>query len=746
MITYSRADPAKLRANVPPDMRKMETWLLWKQAPAKKKDDKPKKVPYYADGRVRGTTDTAADRERLVSFDYVMDIYEKDQTRYMGPGFALGQVPDTALILSGIDPDNSVTGGRIAPQAQKVLDATASYAEFSPSGTGCKIFGTGDIGTEKSVDLEIYSGGRFFTVTGEKIQGDHLADLEAAATLAREILLRHDGARKPAAKVQSAIAADILSGQRNNGLYALACSLRGRDVPKADAWRALKDRNAQTTPPLDERELKQLFYSAWKRAPGFPLTDLGNAERLVAQYGDSIRYLTGGGWFTFDGHRYAQDRERRLVVMMGETARGIFAEAAAASDKDRRKALASWATQSESRGRIESAISLAEPRVAEPLDQYDCNPLLIGLQNGVYDLERDEFRAGRPDDRITLAMNVSYDAEAKCPRWEQFQREIHSSRIEADESVIPDATTISADEKAMKDDAAMVAFKRRLWGYTMTGDVSEQKLFMPFGDGANGKTTEQNVMLELHGDYGRKIAPETLLVRKGGGATNDIARLRGARFVATVEVEDGRQLAESITKQLTGRDKMTARFLYEEYIEFKPTWKLWIATNHKPEITGTDFAIWRRIVLIPYLVRFTGDKCDPHVEDKLLNEAAGIFNWMIEGYRQWKMHGLSPPDTVTGATEAYKAEMDRVGNFLRECCKHGLHVKGPTAASRVYQVYRNWMKAAGWFPMSAKKFHERMKVDHNLHRIDGKVSEYPNVLLTTPDYDDDPTANDISGM
>ena len=714
-IEYTRADPAMLHENVPTDMRVLPVWLNWKQE-ADAGGEKPKKIPYYADGKKRnGTLDSPSDRNRLVTFDEAMSVYQADREYYMGPGVALGPVPDTSIILSGIDPDNSVREGQIAPPTQRVIDATGSYAEVSPSHTGVKIFGTGDIGREVTPDLEIYSRGRFFTVTGEKIQGDHLADLTEGATLARELLL------KSRTNHRSALAGDIVQGSRNHSLYRIACALRGRDVPKDTAWQALQDRNGRCVPPLDLRELKQLFDSAWKRKPGFPLTDLGNAERLVAHHEAGIRYLTGGGWYTFEGHRYVADRARKIVVLMGETARNILAEAAATSDPDRRKKLAAWAMQSESRTRIDNAITLAAPQVAEPLEQYDDNPFLIGLQNGVYDLERDKFRAGRPDDRITCAMNVSFDAKAICPKWERFQLDIH------------------------KNDATLVAFKQRALGHSISGDVSEQKLYMGFGEGSNGKTTEQNVMLELAGDYGRKIAPETLMVRKSGAATNDIARLRGARFVATVEVEDGRQLAESLTKQLTGKDKMTARFLYQENIEFKPTWKIWLATNHKPEITGTDFAIWRRIVLIPYEARFTGVNCDPRIEEKLLGERPGIFNWLVEGYRQWTALGLAPPDVVTGATADYKTDMDRIGNFLRECCKHGPSVKGSTAASKVYLVYANWTKAGGQFPLSAKKFHERMKSDHHVERVNLDVSTYKNLLLVTHAYDGEKRGHGASG-
>ncbi len=187
------------------------------------------------------------------------------------------------------------------------------------------------------------------------------------------------------------------------------------------------------------------------------------------------------------------------------------------------------------------------------------------------------------DYRITLAMNVTYAAAATCPRWERFQQEIHDG------------------------DTALVAFKQRAFGYTLSGDVSEQKLFVPYGDGANGKTTEQNVALHLH-----ETTAENRTRYAAGSTAGRCEQRRGphagARFLATVEVEDGGKLAESLVKQLTGGDRLAARFMYQEFFEFKPTAKIWIATNHRPEITGTDYAIWRRILLIPYPVQVSPDQ------------------------------------------------------------------------------------------------------------------------------------------
>ncbi len=500
--------------------------------------------------------------------------------------------------------------------------------------------------------------------------------------------------------------------ERNRTLYAFTCALRARAVSEPDAWTALVVRNQDCDVPLDERELRQIFEHAWKYAQGFPCTDLGNAERLVAAHAEDVRFLVGAGWHLWNEHRFELDRTRRVFVLMGDVARGIYAEAATVNDADHRKALASWAKTSEARAKLEAAVALAEsrPDVVDLYERYDADPWLVGLRNGVYDLQQDEFRAGRREDRITLCMNIEFDGDAAAPRWEQFQSEIHGG------------------------DADMIAFKKRCLGYSLSGDTSEQKLFIQHGAGANGKSTEQAVILELFDGYGRKAEADTLLVRdRRGAANNDIARLKGARYIATAENEDGQRLAEALVKTLTGEDRISARFLYREHFEFQLSGKIWLATNHRPEVTGTDYALWRRVLLVPYDVVFDEARRDPGLRQKLLAERAGIFNWLLVGFRQWKATGLAAPERVTAATAQYRADMDRIGGFLAEQCVLG---SGRTKAADVYRRYRQWCEFNGIRHLSARKFHERMERDHQLRRSRDDTGVYPGLTLVTWEYGD----------
>jgi putative DNA primase/helicase len=259
---------------------------------------------------------------------------------------------------------------------------------------------------------------------------------------------------------------------------------------------------------------------------------------------------------------------------------------------------------------------------------------------------------------------VSYDRNADCPVWKQFIMEI------------------------MNYHADLIRFIQTAAGWAITGDTSEQTMFILFGSGANGKSTFLNTIMNLLGDYAIATPTETFMKRNSDQITNDIARLRGTRFVTTTEAEQGKRLSEPLIKQITGNDRMTARFLYGEYFNFVPTFKIFMATNHKPVIKGTDHGIWRRIKLIPFTTTIAEEKQDKHLEQRLMREGPGILNWLLEGARQWCEGGLKTPDIIINATDEYRAEMDVIGNFIRERC-----IQGPGCSIRareLFKVYQDW--------------------------------------------------------
>jgi putative DNA primase/helicase len=316
------------------------------------------------------------------------------------------------------------------------------------------------------------------------------------------------------------------------------------------------------------------------------------------------------------------------------------------------------------------------------MDELDQDPWLINCQSGTLDLRTGKLGAHDPAHLITRLAPVEYDAGAECPRFKQFLRE------------------------TLLDDA-VISFVKRYAGYTLTGITRERLLAILYGFGKNGKTTLVELVRDVLGDYATNTDTETLLMKRYQGVGNDVAALKGARFVSAAEVEKGRRLAESKVKQLTGRDTVTARYLFGEPFDFRPEFKLWLSTNNKPVIQGTDDAIWDRIKLIPFTQRFDGERQDPKLADKLRAESEGVFAWMVEGCLEWQEHGLAEPEKVAKATEQYRAEMDTLAAFIEDRCVIAKDAMAP--ATPLYKAYRFWCDDAGEKPETQKMFGMRLR-------------------------------------
>ena len=393
-------------------------------------------------------------------------------------------------------------------------------------------------------------------------------------------------------------------------------------------------------------------------------TDSTNAERLVREYGSEIRYIAPWKkWVVWDDTHWQVDSGCLIFAKQLEMVRNIYAELYKTADYRDRLDIEKYAIQSESMRRREASVRAAQhiPFLNATVDDLDKNPWLLNVENGAINLKTGELLPHCREDMITKLAKVRYDKDADCPMWKQFVREIMDYK--------PD----------------LVSFLQTAAGWAVSGDTSEQSMFILYGTGANGKSTFLNVIQNILGDYAMSTWPETFMKRNNDTATNDIARLRGSRFVTTTETEQGRRLSEHLIKQVTGNDALTARFLYGEYFNFVPTFKIFMASNHKPMIKGTDHGIWRRIKLIPFTTRITDDKRDPYLDQKLLSEKSGILNWLIEGALRWKSEGLKVPAVITYATDEYRGEMDVIGNFIKERCVHkpGALIQ----AKELFQVY-----------------------------------------------------------
>jgi putative DNA primase/helicase len=406
--------------------------------------------------------------------------------------------------------------------------------------------------------------------------------------------------------------------------------------------------------------------------PRAHLTDVGNGQRFALQHGAWVRYCwPWHSWLLWTGTHWQRDPGNGVLELAKATAKAIYLEAGGAATPDDRDRLARWAAKSENEKLLRSMLALAQSEPGIPVlpEDLDTDPWALNLTNGTLDLKSGTLRPHHRDDRITKCIPVAYDPAAGCPQWLAVLGRIFDGR------------------------APLITFLQRALGYSLTGDCSEQVLFVLWGSGANGKTTLLTTAVTMMGDYALSTRPETLMVKKGDQIPNDVARLRGARLVIAVEADGGQRLAEGLVKQMTGQDRMSARFMRQEYFDFTPNFKVFLATNHKPLIRDTTHSMWRRVRLLPFSVTIPDQEQDHHLTDKLRAEWPGILAWAVRGCLDWQREGLGLPDEVKTATEAYRAEMDTLGEFLREECV--LEAGAQVLARALYQRYDTWAFRTG---------------------------------------------------
>jgi len=486
--------------------------------------------------------------------------------------------------------------------------------------------------------------------------------------------------RYAAGALSSAVSrvAGAANGTRNNTLndqaFAIAQLAAGGVVDEQLAREALHDAAAQAG--LEEGEICRTLDSAFgagARSPRglpddydqaerdaiadeaapqfFKCTDSGNAERFAAAHrGRVLHCAAQRAWMIWDGARFARDERGAVQALAKNVVRGISAEASRIQDDEVRKAVVAWAHKSESRSKREALIALAECEqgLAVVPGELDADPMLLNAPNGTIDLRTGALRPHQRADRLTKCTAAPFVAGTRSELLERVLLE------------------------AMGGDAELVAFFQRAAGYSCTGRTDEEKLFMPTGPAATGKSTLINAVQRVLGDYARTADFEAFLAQKnGGGPRNDIARLAGARFVCSIEVDKGKRLAQGLVKTVTGGDTVTARFLYAEAFEFRPEFKLWLVANDAPRVQHDDSGLWRRILRIPFEHVVPAAQRDPSVKAQLIDPAVSgpaLLAWLVEGCLAWQRDGLRVPKRVLEATEQYRESQDAIGAFVRECC------------------------------------------------------------------------------
>jgi putative DNA primase/helicase len=430
--------------------------------------------------------------------------------------------------------------------------------------------------------------------------------------------------------------------------------------------------------------------SATRSPDPYHCSDLGNANRLRAEYGADFRWCDAGKcWYIWTGRRWEIDRWRQVYRWASEIPAVIAREASDASDKTSRQELLKHALRSEGEARIRAMVELAKSLPGIPItpEQLDADVYLLNVANGSIGLRTGGLQPHRREDYCTKLAPVEYNPGAACELWDAFLQR-----------VLPDTE--------------LRAFTQRGIGYSLTGATIEEVLFFAFGPTATGKSTLLAAVCAALGDYAATADFDTFLVqnRAGGTARSDIARLAGRRFVVSLEVDDGAKLASALVKQLTGGDTVAARFLYREAFEFLPTAKLWLAANARPRVADDDDAIWRRILQLPFDQQIPVDERDPQVKARLRDPAdAGpaILAWAVAGCLAWQREGLGVPSAVRETTAAYRQEMDPLHDFLDDCCV--IHPDAWASSGALWTAYQDWAKESGVkYPLRRKVFGERL--------------------------------------
>jgi putative DNA primase/helicase len=419
----------------------------------------------------------------------------------------------------------------------------------------------------------------------------------------------------------------------------------------------------------------------------FKCTDTGNAERMAARHGANLCHVTEWSqWLVWDGKRWAQDRTAEVGRLAKDTVRAIYQEAAANDNEEIRKAVALWAAKSEGADKRAAMVKLCamEPGLQALPEALDTELWRVTCLNGEINLYTGGLEAHRREGRSTKLLPLAFDPLAECPVFLQFLADITGNNTE------------------------LVTYIQRIIGYSLTGSTKEQCLFFLYGTGCNGKSTLLEILMRMFGEYSRKADMATFMIKTNdGGPRNDVAALRGARFVTASEAEGGKRLAEGLIKEITGGDTINARMLFKEAFEFLPQLKLMLAANYKPVIRGTDDGIWRRVKLIPFTVKITDDKKDKDLPQKLRAELPGILAWAVRGCLDWQEMGLGEPRIVTEATEEYRGEQDTLGDFLAVGCI--LDPKAKSKARDLYLAYHGWAQEQKLDPLSEKSFSTQLE-------------------------------------
>ena len=734
-------------SNIPNELKQLNNWCVWK---FEKRNGKRTKIPFNAE---TGEFAKSNDKRTWSSYETAVNAEGVD-----GIGFFF-EPPYLGIDIDDIDDDlhRFKQGDKLDNIVSEFNEAFKSYTEVSPSGNGLHIIVKGKIpgSRRRKGNIEMYDSGRFFTMTGKTI-GKYKDVTEVSEQVFKTIYekyLPNNTVKYPTTNnyqqnihnlseidvineiyksKQAKLFDDLMKGNyepyytsHSEADMALANILAfwcARDYSQMDSifrqsnlyrdkwdekrknstygeqtlFKAINEANNIYTPKQQTEDnplryaLSKLFDNQ-EETKEFPIRsydDTGNADRFIDRYGNLYKYsYIANKFYIYDGMKWKIDDKGSIRKLIDEMIESIKDEKIIHGDdvteEEAREFFQKYYKKTRGTQAKKNIMNeLMHRRPATP-DDFDRDDMLINVANGYIDLTSRELYKHDINKMFSQITNTDYTEKMQPAVWLDFLNDIFAG------------------------DQEVIRYIQKALGYSLTGSTREQIMFILFGKGRNGKSIFVEVISEILGDYSNNMQAKSLMVKKNDNVNTDIARLSKARFVTSSEPNEGFRFDEGLIKQLTGGDKVTARFLYAEEFEYTPKFKIWVSTNHKPIIRGTDDGIWRRLVLIPFDVQIPEEKVDKDLKYKLLREAPAILNWMAEGAYMWMQEGLAMPEKLKEASKAYRNEMDVIEQFIEDECKRVDDAK--VKANELYELYKRWANENGNYKMSNKDFGIKMK-------------------------------------
>ena len=721
--------------NIPMELQSLDNWVCWQGNDKIPKNPCTGKNAQSNNPKTWGTFKQAIKACETFGFDGIGFMFDEKHEYF------------------GIDLDKCIDKVDFCDEFVETLQ---SYAEISKSKTGIHIICKGKLpdGARRKGGVEMYSKGRYFICTGE-IYNPKYNEIKDCTDSVKILHNKYLPAMTPKVDIRQNVINDLddveilekarncKTGQLFNMLYsgqwqgvypsqseadlALCNQLAfwtGRNITQIDRlfrgsglfrkkWDSKRGSDTYGNLTINracanciecyepqkydnDAALAVAFFKGGQIGASvddkqnvYDMTDTGNAHRLYDRFGKVIKYsYNRKRWYFWDGKSWILDEMGEIKKLADEICEDLKKEAWNIQDEDLREQALRFAKRTASSSAKEAMIKECQhindiPAMPEDFDSYID---FINCQNGIINLRNGELIPHDSNFMMSKICNSEYDTLKREPKmWLSFLNDVTNG------------------------DKELIDYIQRCVGYSLSGSNREQCAYFLYGMGNNGKSTFLDTISDLMGGYASNVQPDTLMIQSrlgssGGGANTDIARLKSSRFVTCEEPTEGVRLNEGLLKQLTGGSKVTCRFLYGDEFEYTPEFKIWIATNHKPTVRGTDFGIWRRIRLIPFEVNIPKEKVDKNLKYKLRQEFPQILAWAVEGCMKWQQNGIDPPSIVSNATKEYRQEMDIVASFVEQCIVIDYTADEIVYASDLFAMYAKWAKINNEFEMSSKKF------------------------------------------